>query len=440
MDPIRRLTTALFISGGLNVVLAALFCYWLMYERPPTPFYELKPASQMEQQSPLAIDHSNNEVIRYFRKMPLEWLVTRLKNTQLVENGYTQRDLALAGLVAFHHFDLERAMAGVAPPNQKRSIVYGKFRDGRPAELIVYPGLTDKQFEAIVAFATRERWPLTSKGLFLALRKLQEPNPSLADTFIMTPEFQMAEMLFGRGEIAVDKNELLEVLLQGDWEALNTFAIQQRASQDLSPARRQRLLLDYIQRHSKAAAYLMLKTDGDFAARKLDDVHVLMVLQLLEKKNSLAEQFAATLLTSPRSDEVWKLAATRLYEYAGESLPDKQIYHAALSRFVPKNTVIQAAEPPAPVLATKAPPILPPPPRPPVSKLSPSKPVLANAKPKATIPPKPKDTTYIVQEGDNLWKIAKRHKIDMQQLKAYNKLKTDVLRPGATLKIPQKKG
>lgn len=456
LEQVRRLTIALIISGAGNVTLLAFLVYWTLHERPPIPYFELKPANYQEQQSPLAIDHSNSEVIRYFKKMPLEWLIARLKNTQLVENGYTQRDLALASLTAFHHFDLTKALSGLPAPSQKRSLVYGKFRDGTPAEMTVYPGLSDKYFDQIVEFAAREKWPLTSQGLFLALRKNQLQDPSLIDAFIMTPEFLMVEMLFARATSPVEKKELLEVLMQGDWTLVHTFADQQRAFQDFSPARRQRFLLDYINKDSAAAAFLILKTEGNFAAQKLDDAQVMHMLKLLETKSPEAQQFASTLLTSPRSDEVWKMAASRLYEYAGESLPENLPHQTALTRFVPANTVIEAAEPQAQVVATVAPPIVPPAPKP-VAK--PQKPqTLANAPAKKATPkaeaPKPvkvaantpkqvskpvlpaKENRYIVQEGDTLWKISQRYKIDMRVLKTHNKLESDRLKPGTTLRIP----
>ncbi len=47
-------------------------------------------------------------------------------------------------------------------------------------------------------------------------------------------------------------------------------------------------------------------------------------------------------------------------------------------------------------------------------------------------------TEYVVQSGDSIWKIAHRHKISMKNLKAYNKLSSDILRPGQKLQIPKK--
>lgn len=474
-DPLkysRKLMTILMISGGLNVVLISIFFYWTIRERPPTPYFELKPANLQQQQSPLAIDHSNSEVIRYFRKMPMDWLIARLHNTKLVESGYSQRDLALASLIAFHHFDIDRALRNL-PSEQTRTIIYGKYKDGSPAELKVYPGLSDHQYEAIQNFVATERWPLTSKGLFFALRK-QAPDfadHSLLDAFLMTPEFLAVEMLFSRGEASIDKREILNVLLQGNWNLLSSFAEQQKSSQDLSAARRQTFLLEYIRQKSKAAAFLILKSDGDFAAQKLDDSNVILILELLEKSPE-AEQFALKQLTSPRTDLVWNKAAVKLFEYAGESIPEKDLLKSALLRFVPGHKLVNAAKVensrvagsygfnvsstsnPAslpkesdvtilkPKIAAKE---LPPtkktmPKKPVTPKPTSSKPIpIPKSKPIASSVPASKmknERTYTVQEGDSLWKIAQKHHVDVAALRALNKLENDSLRPGRVLKIP----
>lgn len=418
LKQVKRLSVALFVSGALNIVLGSAFFYWMVKDRPPTPYCELKPAARKQQQTPLAIDHSNSEVIRLFRQLPIEQLLAKLSNTKLVENGYSQRDLALASLVAFHHFDLAKALPAHEPPLQMRTIAYGRFRSGTIAELTVYPGLTDEQFQSIIHYANTERWPFTPKGIFLLIKKQGgEVDPTLADTFFLAPEFLTVETLFNRSEAPVDKNMLLSVLVEGGWEALETFAEQQRTLQDLSSARRQRFLLDYIAGGSSAAAYLLLKTDGDFAAKKLEDRQVLAILPLLTEKREESYKFALELLGSPRSDIVLRSAAERLYHYAGESSPDKFQLQTALQRFAPQSPLVQKRE----IIAAP-------------EKPQPAK--VVKESPKRTVMPPRKDRLYIVQEGDSLWKISRRFKVDIHTLKNHNRLQSDFLKPGTTLRIP----
>lgn len=427
LDRIRRLSQALLISGGLNIGLLALFFYWLVKETPPRPYFELKPAIKQEQQAPLAIDRSNASVILSNKQLPMEQLIAKLTNTQLVENGYTQRDLALAALVTFYHFDMGRALLGKAQPAQKRTIPIGKTADGEPYEITIYPNLTEQQYKAIVHYAHRDRWPLTSKGLFLLLRKQAAAHdPTLEDAFFLTPEFLAVEVLFSRSEATVEKSELLKIVLQGDWSLLSSFIEQQKVSQDLSPARRQRFLLDYIARESRAAAYLLLKTDRLFAIKKITNEQVVAVLNLLVEKTPEAEKYALAQLTSPRSDEVWHLAAKRLYDFSGEPFPEKSWHHAAVMRFVAPHALFESTIPKGMPKVAAAPSV-----KTPSSETLQPTPV---HKPQAPLPNR--ERAHVVREGDSLWKIAKLYKVDIDRLKEHNKLESDFLKPGTTIKIP----
>lgn len=413
---IRRLTLGLIVSSILNISLIAILVYIFIQERPPSPYFELKPAEKKERQHLLVIGQTSVEVIKNFKKMSLEQLKSKLTNHMIVENGLTQRDLALASLVAFHYFDLGKALLGDTSPIQKRIIPIGRDKNGKTVAIEVFPGLSERQFQLIVQFAHREKWPLSAHGLFLAMKKDRE-NSSLIDAFSLTSEFLAIEVLFNRSEIQIPKKELLNVLCEGNWKQILSFVQQQRIVQDLSVEKRQSFLLDYIKNHSKAAAYLLLKTDLAFAAKKLDDNHVIQILDLIDKKTPEAEQFALSLLTSPRSDIVWQMASKRLYEFADEPVPEKNHHHAAMARFVAKNSIIQNLTQSTGALVSEA-------------KVS--------AKPPTQQASSPIQRTrlYIVQEGDSLWKIAKKFRVNIEALKAQNQLESDFLRPGTPLKIP----
>jgi hypothetical protein len=65
--------------------------------------------------------------------------------------------MAIAALVAFHHFNLDQVPT------------------------------TDEQFDAIVARAYQEKWPFTAKGIYLQMQ--QHPDDeSLKQAFLSTPE------------------------------------------------------------------------------------------------------------------------------------------------------------------------------------------------------------------------------------------------------------
>lgn len=424
VDPhtrIAKLTRALYISGSINILLVAFLFYWVWREQPPAPYFENKPATRQETQKPFALSKSNGQILRQMRQMTFDQLVDKLKNSDLVDNGYSQRDLALATLVGIYEFDLKRALQGFALPDQERTLVYGKFKDGSPAEIHVYPTLSEDHFKAIIAFATTEKWPLTTKGLYGTLKskisKNEPLDPSLVDTFYLSPEFHHVEMLFTRSGKNIEKPQLISLISEGDWKHLSLFSEQQKAVQDLSEARRQQFLVDYIDQGSKTAAYLLLKTDPEFAQRKLDDQRVLVLLRLLLTNTPESKSYALAQLASPRSDAVLRLAAKRLYEYAGEVPPEKFNHRLALERFLPKSAALPLA-------------ITPPKPTPP-------KPIAAKPTPQKTTPPKtinPK--TYLVREGDTLLVISRRFKVDVDALRKKNNLKSDSLKPGTPIQIP----
>lgn len=439
LNRIRNLTRTLLISGGINVLLLAAFFYFYFRELPPNPYYESKP---VQQESSASLDRSNKALLHSFRSLPVEKLLTILADTQHVEEGYTKRDLALAALVAFHQFDLSRALLGQTEAPQARHLIIGKTKKGTPAIITVYPGLSEELYQEIIRFANTEKWPFTSKGLFALLRKQDtQPDPSLIDAFSLSPEFLAMETLFSRSQFPVAKEELIAMLREGDWNLLSEFVNQQKISQDLSPVRRQRFLLDYINRQSKTAAYLLLRTEGPFASKKIDDHQVLTLLNLLTEKTREAEQFALIMLTSPRSDAVWQAAANRLYEYAGVAKPEEDLRHAALAQFVknfsksvqkkPKIATSSSKNTAVPKLAIKKP-------TPTLKKAAPAPVAQVKQPPKAQpkIQAKPKQQVYIVQEGDSLWKIANRFKVDVPALKKHNQLTSDALKPGTSLKIP----
>jgi LysM repeat protein len=62
----------------------------------------------------------------------------------------------------------------------------------------------------------------------------------------------------------------------------------------------------------------------------------------------------------------------------------------------------------------------------------------AKAKPKPTPAKKPTSTvrTYAVKQGDTLWGIASKMKSSVERIKAYNGLKSDLVKPGMTIKVP----
>lgn len=431
---IRRLTQALFISIAFNIGSLALLSYWAIRERPPTPYFELKPATSEQQQAPLADCRGCTEVIASLKTFPFYQLIAKLNSGRLIEDGYSERDLVLGTMVSTHHFDIQRALAPEVKLPQKRLLKWKNPSTGGWDYLTVYPGLTNQQFEVISSFAKTEKWPMTSHGLFLLLQQQkaeQNIDPSAVEAFVLSPEFLSVELLFSRQSVPIHKQRLLEGVLEGSWDTLRQFVEQQRQVNDLSDARRQKFLLDYVKQGSQTAAYLLLEIEGDFAIKKLDDAQIIALLQLLSSKTPESERFALAALTSPRNSSIWQQASLRLYEYAGEPIPKDWNYQTSLKRFAPDRVIAQVSTSEVKQQAVKS-----------TQKAESISVVKDQVKPAAapTVASKPKekpkDRLYIVQEGDSLWKISRRFGVEMEVLKKRNHLQSNAIKPGTVLKIP----
>ena len=135
----RILTISLIFSGALNIALIAA-CFWMQVGEKVSWSSPHEVSSRQEV--------ANLKLLEGYSKKTFRELASFLTNTDFVEEGYRKRDLALSALVAFHYFNLEKALGGPVP--QRRS-----FRlEDKAVEL--YPGLTDDQFQALSASPIQE--------------------------------------------------------------------------------------------------------------------------------------------------------------------------------------------------------------------------------------------------------------------------------------------
>ncbi|MBJ7450237.1 MAG: LysM peptidoglycan-binding domain-containing protein [Parachlamydiales bacterium] len=435
MRQVRWLTQALIISGAFNIGLLATFFYLLLRQNPSADDFLHKPKAVQKVIS-LDENHSNAKVLSQLEGLSFDQLLGRLDHTQAVEDGYTIRDLSLACMVHRYQFNLEKALGG--QPLQQRVLSWKK-ESGQLSEVTIFPGLSEENFRQIVHFATTERWPLTSKGLFVQLKRadiLQQK--SLLEAFFLTPEFLAVETLMSHAGVALNRHRLVALLREGSFSTLSAFTESQKQCQDFSAEKRQEFLLEYAAKKSRAAAYLLLQTDSSSIVKRANDEQILTLLDLFEEQTPEVEQFAIELLASPRSDAVWKKAASRLYAFHQEALPEPYDHRAAMVRFVPKAILqekiasvnlpkeepeLQKITPPQVVVK-----------QPIIETKEPVKPMISKPAPMRRI-----ERVYIVQDGDNLWKIAHKYSTGIDTLRSYNHLKNDQLKVGQILKIPQDK-
>ncbi|MCH9632731.1 MAG: hypothetical protein S4CHLAM6_10710 [Chlamydiae bacterium] len=330
-------------------------------------------------------------------------LVKLLSSNAHIEEGFSQRDIALSVLSHQYDLDVDRALMG-----QSTILRYIPVQGavGSSYEYPVFSGLTQAQYELVQSFVKNEKWPLTSHGLYKKM--IQGVNDeSLKEAFYLSREFMYVEGLFC--SLAISKEVLLNTILQGTWDYLEEFIAQHNQIQDFSNPLRIQFLSQYLEVGSQYAARLILEIDAAYALKKLNDTQMVALLGMLENKSNLAENFAVHLALGNRSDWVRQEACRLLYHYSDQNLPEPYSYQEAIN-FIGHKYKID----PAHTIATSA---------------------VASTTYEA---PNSVEThkIYIVQERDNLWKIAKKNQVSLDELRKVNQLDSDLIKVGMTLILP----
>ncbi len=276
---------------------------------------------------------------------------------------------ALACLVHTHDFDLTRALGG---------------------ESALINELTEEQFKNVVAFSGEEEWPLTASGLF---KRLDRDDETIVDAFAQTLEFLAVDALFA--DSPVNKHELVEIVTHGSWDKLRCFADNQRRTSVQTDGQRRRFLLSYVDEGSSKAAEIFVRTDCEHIVESMTDPQVLTILTTLKRFTPETGFLLVDLLLSPRGETVWQAAASQLYAFVDEPMPEPYNHRATLERFVPEDVLYSR---PQPTLA--------------------------------------QPTLHQVQRGDSLWAISRRYNVSVSRIRESNHLASDTLRPGQLLQIP----
>ena len=395
MNKFRALTMALIFSGALNVGLLTTLIVSAVDD-------QAIPVAKITERQADPVLPANQQLLQAMSKLSFAELVTYLTNKEKVGEGYAKRDLALSTLVAVHYFDLARALPSARI--QRRLVALGPEQ-----KIEMYPSLTEEQYSAIVRFAYQEKWPITAQGLFQQIKKRPRDSrdETLAQAFFHTAEFHLLNQLFQKTGAPQESLALLDLLCDGPWELIERFTHEQSATPDMSLSARRSLLLGYLSHRSSQAAKLLLQTDALFAKICFEDESIIALLAVLPEKTPEAQQFCKDLLRSARGDAVLRIAAERLYRFAGETPPVPLDLKAALARF---------------------------------SMESPQGAPVANIPLAAAFQSQNKFKEHIVKEGETLWKIARQYGVKIDELMTANAIEKERLFPGMTLRIPDPQG
>ena len=356
----RLLTQILILSLVFNLVLLALF------------FFVSAPRA-------CEISPSARPLIAYLQAQSFEELCKKLSSTRAICDAYGERDLALALLVERDQLDLKRALG--KEQIEERILIIDKENT-----LAFYPNLSEAQYKQLLHFIHIERWPFTSRGLFLRLKE-QAPEPLLLQAFSQTHEFLTLHLLFARTNPSIKRGTLLKMVGEGSWMTLSHYYDRQKSGSDFSPVRRRELLRAYLDAGSSTAAYLLLLMDFAYA-KTLEEKTLHQLLTLLPEKTVEAQRFVKEILDSDQGPLVLGEAMQRLSEYSGKE----------------------------------------------VSALFPEKKLRPLFRDRPPASPSPQQ--HIIQPGESLWIIAHKYNISIEELMMRNGLQTTVLQSGKVLYIP----
>lgn len=407
-SPMKWVTQGFIFSMALNIALLTSLVYNVIKQKHPHQEIAYQTAQQKAK-----VDSENltlsKTISQYFSKNYPD-LITLLQDSRHIEDGLSYRDIALSVLCQKFDFDLNRALLGQNVSVRKLKI---QSEPSKSLEIPFYLGLGDAQYKLVNTFIQKEQWPFTSHGLYKMLVQ-GNSDESLKNAFYLSKEFMFIDALFC--SLSVSKEDLLSIVLHGPWEIMDSFAKNHSQIQDFSNTMRVQLLSQYLEYGSNMAAKLILDVDPELVLKKLTDNQLIALLGQLENRSNLTENFALHLALGNRSEWVKKEACRLLYHYSDANFPEPFNYKESLD-FLTEKYHVQPIE----ILSQH------------VEKMfQPQEVAVVTSSNSNSV----KQKTYVVEPGDNLWKIAKRNQVDLKQLKSVNKLESDKIKVGMTLIIP----
>ncbi len=373
----RRLSQFLIVSALFNIAFGASALY--QYFKP------VKPLEWTSSKS--AISEDSAAVLKNFLNLSYPELISKLGVKSEIEPGLHKRDIALAILHQSYQVDIARALNRPLLSFQQLS-----FTDGAKEKTLPVPrGLLDSDFELISQFIKQEAWPLTSLGLFQKL-KFGLKEGALTQTFYRSEPFsKLFDILKPQIDLIKEEN-LLSILLKGDCQDLEKFKDQiDKGSFSLDS-----FLLYYSDLGSVQAAIYLSKAPH-FSLKNLNDKQALAFIDLLESVPDKQKILAQNLMQSFRSDNFKEQIKAKGFEIEEPKIIQELVVEKKVKQEPVSSTLAKALTPPIKSKSAK---------------------------------------TYVVQEGDSLWKISRKFKVDLETLKIVNHLDSENLKPGKVLTIP----
>lgn len=291
----RWLVLILIISGTFNVGLIATLGYFAIRDKQTFKNYDLRPIETHYGRASLS--RTNEEELASLSLYSFDDLVRTLSDATPVEEGYTRRDLALTWLVSTHYFDIERALPylDITP---KQAVFTGEC--GEPLTLYFYPNLSNDSFSVLRHFAKKEKFPITTRGLYERL--LVTPTQPIKKALMRTFPYQAIEATFARTGDAIDSEKIFELILEGGWNTLQTASEIVRTAAQIDLETKRHILTLYLSSGSALAAEILLTQDFTYAVKRLTNPQMKMLVDLVPETSPHRKTLLSALENSLRPD------------------------------------------------------------------------------------------------------------------------------------------
>lgn len=365
---------AFFISGVLNIILVLGLVYLHYFQAPSLTSHGAK---RVQLPAHSAVLTSSMEVVlKEYMGLSFDQLCQQVYEKAHVEQGFCRADLALAMLERVHHVDLARACG---QERLERCLYAFTPREGEPTiELTLYPGIKGEKLKRVQHFLQHEAYPFTPEGLFKKIAFLGNKAPEgLVQNFMMSEPFGALHLALSKARMTVPQEVLISLVFEGAWPLFDRYsqlAMHQSSAflQEVGP-----MLQAYVGSGSSMACYLAILLEKEYVLKQFDDVLLVQLLNTIEAKNPEMKAFLKDVIISMRCETIRTLASSKLDEKSGSISVVKQEEVETLTHLEHK-----------------------------------------------------------IADGDTLWGLSRRYGVKVEAIEEVNGLKSSVLIPGKTLKIP----
>lgn len=295
---------ALFVSLLSNLFLLAVISYFALRESrlqmlfPFQPHHEIMPKIRLPQ-----------SVVEKYSAQNFMQLVEALKDKSPVIEGVLQRDIALSFLIHQQGFAAQRALGFT--PHQKE--YQGNF--------LLCGNLLDKDFDRLISFAEKERYPFVFSKLVEVLKQ-QPHSQELIEVVGHTPEFAVFKTLSLRRPHPVDQLFLIRLLVEGGAQPVSQLYEEMKKTASFDKEAWERLLVRFVREEAKTAAYLLV-VEGEQTWVALPDELKLQMVKLMDEKTMEALGFVQKILEKEESAVALREAALLRYAQFTHQTPQE---------------------------------------------------------------------------------------------------------------------